>query len=169
MRLKKNNFTGQMYVNPAKGISSISKSQPFTEALFIPDYDPSDLMTCTIIGEIVGLADVHVRYCCIKCNSSVQPVKFIAKCENSKCKMVQKLEKCKKHWYIKALVESKEVSVYVIFRDEIVNKVLSYSNSTPDDISEEVINQAFLSMPTCSITYHQKTKIVKTVAPSANS
>ena len=86
LRLKKNTFTGQFYVNPAKGFSNIIRTEPFTEALFVPEYDPSELMTCSIKGHIAGLADVHVDYSCVKCNGRVQHTK-LAKCQNPRCKL----------------------------------------------------------------------------------
>ena len=72
LRLKKNRYNGELYVNPAKGMGSISKSEPFEQDLFIPEYDPTELTTCSITGEILGVFDVHVDYCCARCNSSVK-------------------------------------------------------------------------------------------------
>jgi hypothetical protein len=165
LKLKKNNFSGQLYVNPAKGISSITPSEGFTEALSVPEYDPSELMICSIKGEIVGLADVHVDYSCIKCSNRVQPTK-LAKCQNSRCNLVQRLDKCNKQWYVKAMVNEKDINVYVVFRHENVMKVMALSDETESmsgGMSEESVSEAFLSLPVCSITYHNKTKIVKTV------
>ena len=82
-RLKKNRYNGELYVNPAKGMGSISKSGPFVEDLFIPEYDPTELTTCSITGEILGVFDVHVDYCCARCNSSVKEE------ETTRCKTAQ--------------------------------------------------------------------------------
>ena len=65
LRLKKNRYNGELYVNPAKAMGSISKSEPFEEVLFIPEYDPTELTTCSITGEILGVFYVHVDYCSI--------------------------------------------------------------------------------------------------------
>ena len=129
------------------GISSIAPSKAFTEALSVPEYDPSELMTCSIKGQIVGLVDVHVDYSCIKCSSRVQPTK-LAKCQNSRCNLVQRLDRCSKQWYVKALVNDKDINVYVVFQHENIMKVMSLSDeakSGSGDMSEEFISEVFLS------------------------
>ena len=54
----------------------------------------SPLTVVTINGEIVGITDVKRDHCCIKCNKPLQ-LKKVARCENPRCKLTQKLENAK--------------------------------------------------------------------------
>ena len=74
-------------------MGSISKSEPFEEDLFIPEYDPTELTTCSITGEILGVFDVRVDYCCPRCSSSVKEEET-TRCKT--CNIALKLTKCKK-------------------------------------------------------------------------
>lgn len=162
LRLKKNKFTGELYVNPAKGNSTISECGAFETTLDIPEDVPVELTTCMIDGEIVGLADVKLDHCCIKCNKPLQPKK-VAKCENVRCKLVQKLEKCKRQWYVKALVEVGDVTMYLLFRHNCVMQALKIHNGKEiGNLSEESISEILLSLPKLYITYN-KTNVVDSV------
>ena len=95
LRLKINKINGELYVNPAKGNSNITEAEPFEKILNIPEEIPAELTSTTVELEIIGIADVKVDHCFVKCNRIV-PTRSITKCENPKYKLVQKHQKCKK-------------------------------------------------------------------------
>ncbi len=148
-----------MYVNPAKGNSTITEAEPFEKTLDILEEIPVVLTTFTTELEIIGVADAKLDHCCVKCNKVVPPRK-VTKCENPKCKLVQKVEKCKKHWYVKALVELENNSnMYLIFRNGCVWKILSMASTgqdNDDNLSEERITELFLCAPKLHVTYDSK-------------
>lgn len=164
LRLKKNKLTGEIYVNPAKGNSSITECEAFETILDIPEDIPTELTTATIDGEIVGVTEVKLDHCCIKCNKPLVAKKE-AKCENPRCKLTEKLEKCKKQWYVKALIEIGDITVYLSFRH---NCIIEIYNSIDDieKLSEESVTEAFLSLPKLSVTYNRKSSIVDSVTVS---
>lgn len=163
LRVKKDKLNGNLYVNPAKGIGSISPCEAFKCDLFIPDYDPSQLMTCTLNkAEIAGVTEVRLDYCCFKCNSHVEEKK-ITTCENARCKLTQRLDKCKKKWYAKALVTEDDVNVYVVFRDEVLMKALSLSAAIPSTLTKEFIVEKLLLLETIQLTYHSRSKLVESL------
>lgn len=157
LRLKKNKMNGELYVNPAKGFSSITEAEAFEKTLDVPEEVPSELTSFTIKLEIIGVTDVKLDHRCVKCNRVVSPRK-ITKCENVKCKLVQKIEKCKKEWYVRALVELENKSnMYLIFRNGAVKKVLSLVSAPEEDnFQEEEITEMFLSAPKLLVTYDSK-------------
>jgi hypothetical protein len=70
LRLKKNKINGELYVNPAKGNSHITEVEPFGKTLDIPEEIPTELTSFTIEVEIIGVTDVKLEHCCVKCNRS---------------------------------------------------------------------------------------------------
>ena len=163
LRLKKNKFTGELYVNPAKGNSNITECEPFTTTLDIPEDIPIELTTSTINGEIIGVTGVKLDHCCIKCNKPLQPKK-IATCDNTRCKLMQKLEKCKRNWYVEALIEKEDNgSIYLIFRHNCVTQAILLNNGEeiPSNLSEENIANIFLSLPKLRIMFNNKTNVVQ--------
>ena len=162
LRLKKNRYNGELYVNPAKAMGSISKSEPFEEDLFIPEYDPTELTTCSITGEIFGVFDVRVDYCCARCNSSVKEEET-TRCKT--CNIALKLTKCKKQWYVKALAIQDDVEAFLVFRHESVLKVLLLSDAEGDPLQllKAFVTEKFLSLQPCKFTYKNKTKVVQSV------
>ena len=112
LRLKKNRMNGELSVNPTKGNSSIEECEPLPKTLNIPEDVPEELTTHNVNGEIVGVTDVKLDYSSFKCNKPVQP------------KLMTKLERCKKSWYVRSLIELENgSSVYLIFRGKAVDDI----------------------------------------------
>ena len=143
LRVKKDRFNGNLYVNPAKGIGCISLCESFDCDLFVPDYDPIQLMTSTLErAEIVGVTEVKRKYCCIKCNRYVEE-RARTTCKNERCKLTQKLNKCKENWHADVHVSSGDVSVDLIFEGDVLLQVLSLSQeAVPVILTKEPIMDA---------------------------
>ena len=78
-----------------KAIAISLKLTLLKKTLNIPEEIPAELTSTTVELEIIGITDVKLDHCCVKCNRIV-PTRSITKCENPKCKLVQKLEKMQK-------------------------------------------------------------------------
>lgn len=57
LRVKKNKFTQEVYVNPAKHDSTIIMCLPFEEVLAVPEHVPEEFITSNVVGEVVGISD----------------------------------------------------------------------------------------------------------------
>ena len=154
LRIKKK-MNGKLYVNPAKGLGTFSKCEEFKGNLYIPDYDPDSLLTCTLDNpEIAGVIEVHLQHCCIKCNAHVKDKK-ITTCQNSRCKLIQRLDKCKRHWFAKALVTEDDVSVYLIFRGDVLLEALC-ADTNDNTLTKEIVTKKLLLLDATKITYHSR-------------
>ena len=101
LRLKKSKFNQELFVNPAKEDSAITKCAAFEKPLVVPENVPEEFTTTSIVGEVLGVSDIRLDYCRVKCNRCVKIQKIVA-CDNNKCKLIQKLERCNKQWFLKA-------------------------------------------------------------------
>lgn len=164
-RLKKNKYNEELYVNPAKYYSTITECTAFEEPLAVPENIPDEFKTLEIKGEVNGISDAQLDHCCIKCNKRVKPEK-IATCQNAKCKLKQKLERCKKQWYLKALVAHEDKTVNLIFRHDKIMKALTLHKFNTSNLLEDIITDAFLSSPSFHIVYDKKTMIVTDISLS---
>ena len=169
LRIKKNKNSGELYVNPAKGNCVISKCAPFKDKLAVPEHIPTEFITSNIEGQVMGIHETKIDHCCYKCNKWVKPQKIV-QCDNPNCNLKQKLETCKKQWFLKALISHKDTTVDVIFRHDSIIQALLLSDAAVNTstLSEEVITDIFLSLPTLSITYEKRTKVVKEVSKLYN-
>ena len=165
LRLKKNRLTGDLYVNPAKDISAISTTEEFPpNSLTPPQSIPVELVTSIISGEIIGINNSSLNFCCFKCNKPVEASKrTIVYCEN--CNMKQKFQKCKKQWYVSAVVCSdSDKNVTLNFYNDIVIKILNeFSPENADTENEEVVDEIFFGLPTISYSYNERTRGVESI------
>jgi hypothetical protein len=165
LRLKKSKFNQELYVNPAKSDSEITECEPFQKTLAVPDEVPEEFTSATVNGEIVGVNNVQLEYYCLKCNRRVKSQRIV-KCDNENCKLVQKLEKCKTQWFLKAIVEHDGVTVNVTFRQDTIEKALVMVDPTKDTgkLTPEEISTNMLSLPECQITYLKQTMLVTDIS-----
>jgi hypothetical protein len=125
--LKKDKYSGEIYVNPAKGLCVFTKCEAYTEQLALPQNMPTEFLNSQVhvTSDILGVADIRKEFCCLRCNRQVKPQK-IATCNNTKCNLEQKLSNCPQHWYLRALVKNIDNnSVSVIFRHDMIMQALS--------------------------------------------
>ena len=131
------------------------------KTLNIPEEIPAELTSTTVELEIIGITDVKLDHCCVKCNRIV-PTRSITKCENPKCKSLKKIQK--KNWYVKAFVKlGNSSNMYLIFRNDSVKKILSmasiFEKIDHNNLKEEKITELFLSAPKLHVTYDSKSAV----------
>lgn len=170
LRVKHNSFTNQQYVNPAKQDSSIEKCPEFAQPLAVPESIPEEFTTSSITGDVLGISDLQNTYCCLKCNKRLTPQKQAAQkvvsCENMKCQLMQKLERCKREWFVKALVGNDSGNVTLIFHHDQVLQVLAMKDAAKDtsNVGSEEIRDAFLALEKRAFVYRKKTMHVTNIA-----
>ena len=173
LRVKKSSYNQGMYVNPAKHDSEITVCQPFEEALAVLDDVPEEFLNATVVGEILGVSDTQLDRCCVKCRKVIQ---FDAdaigtgsnvSCNNAKCKLTQKVERCGKQWFAKAfMLDSDREGIDLIFRHETIMEVfkLFYPEINTKDLSVEIVLDSLMSLPICKITYKKNGLVVIAIA-----
>lgn len=110
----------------------------------------------------------------MKCNkrvtvcASIKDQKIVT-CDNGRCQLMQKLERCSKQWYLKAMVKKSDDGnmIKLVFRHESVVKALKLdvNNSATDanKLTREDVCSAFLSLPQCDIVFTKQTMIVNDI------
>ena len=93
LSVKKDKYSGEIYVNPAKGLCLFTKCEAFTGQLAMPQNMPTEFLNSQVTTDILGVADIKKEFCCLRCNRQVNPQK-IATCNNPKCNLKQKLSSC---------------------------------------------------------------------------
>ena len=128
---------------------------------------PTEFVVSAVSGEVMGVSDIHLDYCCVRCGRRVKPARIVA-CENESCNLKQRLERCKKQWYLKALIGSAAVTTPVIFRHEKFMEALSFAENPLDEqaavaISEDHVTGSFLELPPLKVSYNKITRVVTQV------
>ena len=143
LSLKTNKFDQELYVNPAKHESAVTVCPPFKEALAVPERVLEEFITLNIVGGIVGVSDAQLDHCCLKCNKCVTTIKAqkIVTCDNVQCQLMQKLERCKKHWYLKVLIKIShdDNMIKMVLQNGSVVKALEINNwgIDPSNLAQE--------------------------------
>ena len=116
LRVKRNKFKNELYVNPAKDQSEIEECASFSETLAVPADIPDKFVKCDIEGQILGVSDVKTSACCVKCEKPIkdESSSVIVVCSNTKCNLKQKATCCIKKWSLKPFVSAKEESTTLI-------------------------------------------------------
>ena len=80
---------------------------------------------------------------------------------------MQKLERCKKQWYLKGLVGyDNQNTVNLLFRHDQIMQAMVISQPTIDtrNLQIEDIRDAFLSLSDCKITYKNEVMVVTDIS-----
>lgn len=72
LRVKRNKFNNEVYVNPAKHHSDITECDAFEEVLVASENIPDEFQVCDIKGEVVGISDTQLQFWCVKCNRRIK-------------------------------------------------------------------------------------------------
>lgn len=166
LRLKKNKYTGEFYVNPAKTGSKISTADPFpADQLSIPKSVPPELTSSSLTGEIMGIQKAAISISCIKCRRPVfETTELIVTCSNEYCGLTQKLSNCKKEWFVQAILSDGEQNATVNFYNSMVQEVLKlHDRECVGTDNKDVLVKAFLSVPSITVTFNDKTNKVESV------
>ena len=166
LRLKKNKYTGEFYVNPAKTGSKISTADPFpADQLSVPKSVPAELTSTTLTGEIIGIQKASISVACIKCRRPVfETTDLIVTCSNEYCGLTQKLSNCNKEWFVQAILSDGEQNATVNFYNAMVQQVLKlHDKESVGTDDKDVLVKAFLSVPSITVTFNDKTNKVESV------
>jgi ssDNA-binding replication factor A large subunit len=152
----------ERYVNTAKGEKFVYKeATPFEGKLIGIDGDLGKLTESNVCGEIIGVLNTTKNPSCISCSRKVRAKSAsIGTCENSSCKLMQKLDNCGLQWCVRVLVQKqddKSEKMRLTMFNQCVQKLLRYIKETDDNViitSEEELVCSILESSKCfNITY----------------
>ena len=71
IRVKKDKFTKQLYINTAKTHTVIRPTEPHTEVLALAPRLTDDYPTTTVTGSVAGVTAPSIYVACVKCNKKI--------------------------------------------------------------------------------------------------
>ena len=155
LRVKKDNYTNEIFVNTAKHGCRIEQCDNFDEAL--PDVGPAitDMVTKQATVSIIGVKTLTKYNCCNACGKKVEGTGRTVRCDS--CKLKQKLSEENASWYARMFVqnsETKEKFYLTAFHSQFIQILqLNDHELTPDD-DEETITDVLLESDNIVITYN---------------
>jgi hypothetical protein len=157
MRVKKDNYTNEIFVNTAKHGCMIKECDPFDELL--PDVSPAitDMVTKQVIVSIIGVKTVSKYNSCNACGKKIEGAGRTVKCESQSCKVIQKVSADNTSWYARLFVQNAETKekFYVVAFNSQLHKILEMNDMelSPND-NEETVTETLLDSGDITITYN---------------
>lgn len=164
IRVKKDKFSSEIFLNTAKNGSKITDEEPFQEMLPVTAEMPSS----TVTAELKGITKVACYLCCYKCNKKIEPTPSrIVHC--SSCHFKQKQSACHNHWYAQVVFEevnTKKKINLTLFQDAIKQAIqLNNCAEQESHLTELDIEEVLLTLPdTLMVTYHKQNRVVTKIA-----
>ena len=105
-RVKKNNYTNEIYVNTAKDGFQAQECHPFEEVL--PDVQPNitDIATKEATVSIIGVESLTKYNTCSACGRKMEGSGKTVKCEP--CKLKQRISPGSTSWYACLFLQNRE-------------------------------------------------------------
>ena len=95
--MKKDNYSGQIYLNTAKEGFNLEETTAFEEQLAEMEPTVMDMTTKDASISILGVKTVLSYYACTACGKFTEASGQLLKCNNS-CKLKQRITPESKHW-----------------------------------------------------------------------
>eukprot|EP00794_Sanderia_malayensis_P017179 gene17179-18908_t len=163
-------FSGKMMSKKLRKEEHTTAEEFPADTLTPPQTIPTELITSTITGEVIGVNKAVLNFCCFICNKPVDPdSKRIVYCQS--CKMKQKFSKCKKQWYVNAVVcNENDAKAILNFYNEIVHKILEqFSPSNANTEDESIMEEVLVDLPVLTFIFNEKTRAMNSFTQSCDS
>ena len=154
-RVKKNNYTNEVYINTAKDGFQAQECDPFEQIL--PDVQPNiaDIATKQATVSIIGVKSLTKYNTCSACGRKMEGSGKTVKCES--CKLKQRISPESTSWYARLFLQNRETKEK--FYLTAFNKELSalLEENTEDLIAEqdeETITDFLLDIDNVEIKYN---------------
>ena len=166
VRVKKDKYSGEIFLNTAMSGSTITIEQPFEEMLTVA----VDLPITTTKVELKGVDKVTNYLSCYKCEKKIEDTELrIVTCSN--CHFKQKKSACEDHWYAQVVVEEvgmKKRLDLTLFDEAIRQAILVAGmgcSEKADNLSKDAIEDMLLSLPeSFTMTYNKRSKVVSNIS-----
>lgn len=158
LRVRKDTYNNNIHLNTAKTGCVIVEAVPFDEPLCITNTLPLTSTSTSIQATVLGINNSSQYLSCCNCNKKISSLETnIVECPS--CGLKQRPASCKKHWYLQGLFQHEKGTINLTFFDDTLKQILG-SDANLESVTQDQLDDMFLSMPKVSITYNTKTKIV---------
>lgn len=161
LRVKKDNYSKELFVNTAKTGTIIKPSEPFKEVLALAPTFSENVSNVTAAGKVVGIISSSQYLSCIKCNKKIEDDRSdIVACHH--CGMKQMKETCDKSYYAQIMFQTEEKeNLTITLFDKVIKELISVAGVT--DLSGNSFDKLLLDLKNVLITYNKRTKAVSKV------
>lgn len=153
MRVKRDNYTSEIFINTAKFGCKIEKAQPFNDVL--PEVSPtlSDYITKQATVAIIGVKQVSKYYSCNACGKKVEEDGKVVKCDS--CKVKQRITDESSYWYAHLFVknvDTKEKFCLSVFKEQFLNIIQKSNIDLEFHKDEEELTEVLLDTANMVVT-----------------
>ena len=149
LRVKRNNYTQELYVNTAKEGFSVEMTDDFEEKLPEPEPTVLEMTTKEIEITIIGIKGISSYYICSSCGKKAVLVGSLLNCES--CKMKQRVMSDKKQWCARLFVQNTNTNEHLnimVFHQHL-HKMFQWN----ENLDEDKITRVLLEGDNVHITY----------------
>ena len=165
LRVKKNSYSSEIYLNTAKSDHFIIKETvPFESPLAIA-VDLEQLRHVKEKGEIVGIGNVTSYHACYKCNKKVEMATSdnVAYCTNKSCNLTQKSKACPIHFVAHVDFDNNKEKVSLTIFHPVLESLFKHYKIADNSLNVEGITKFLFQLPEITFIYEKKKKHVTDV------
>ena len=155
LRVKRDNYSGEIYVNTAKEGFKIEETDNFAEELAEIQPTVTDMTTKDTTISIIGVKNISSYYACSACGRNTEQSGKLLKCNS--CKLRQRLTPEAKHWFAKVFAQdtTTKSNFYLnIFHQQMVKLFEATNNNLHAGLSEEQFGDILAEVDDLKITYN---------------
>ena len=155
LRVKKNNFSGEVYANTAKEGFSFQETDAFTEPLAEAEPTVMEMTTKDATISIIGTKTVSCYYTCGACGKATEPTGKLLKCGS--CKLKQRITPDSKHWFVKLFVKETTTNnkFYLsVFHQQLAKLLDACGKKVDAALTEDALTDILLEMNDLNITFN---------------
>lgn len=152
-RVKRNNYTNEIYVNTAKEGFKLEQSPDFEEKLADAEPTVLDMTTKEAKINVIGIKTISSYFSCTACGKKGDESGKLLICQA--CKLTQKPKN--KNWYAKLFVENVATNdnfYLIIFHQELVKLFQVIQKNLHNGLTEDDIKAILLDVHDLNITYN---------------
>lgn len=158
LRVRKDTCNNNIHLNTAKTGCVIVEAVPFDELLCLTNTLPLTSTSTSIEATVLGISNSSQYISCCNCNKKISSLETkIVECPS--CGLKQRSASCKKHWYLQGLFQHDKGTINLTFFDDTLKQILG-PDAKLESVTQDQLDDMFLSLPKVCITYNNKTKIV---------
>lgn len=155
LRVKRDNYSGEIYVNTAKEGFKIEETDNFAEDLAEIEPTVTDMTTKETTISIIGVKIISSYYACSACGRNTEQSGKLLKCNS--CNLRQRITPEAKHWFAKVFAQDTDTksNFYLnIFHQQMVKLFEATDKNLHTGLSNEDLGDILAEIDDLKVTYN---------------
>ena len=155
LRVKRDNYSGEIHVNTAKEGFKIEETDDFAEDLADIEPTVTDMTTKETTISIIGVKNISSYYACSACGRSTEQSGKLLKCNS--CNLRQRITPEAKHWFAKVFAQDTDTksNFYLnIFHQQMVKLLEATNKNLHTGLSNEDLGDILAEIDDLKVTYN---------------